>query len=209
MRYTWGMRALTPKTERLLLFLGTAVFWAAAYFGVGAWNASHAMRVLPWDPVWSFPLVSLFVLPYDSAYLLPVLAFSVMKDRAALRRFSAVVCGVIVFSAACFLAWPLTLPRPPIASASIFDRLLATLFAADRPTNLFPSLHVSLSFLFALAIGRAKPRSRTWMLAWALLIAVSTLFTRQHYFVDVIGGVVVAFVAWRIFMKSMNEKPAP
>jgi len=194
------MRAPRPIAERCLLFAAVSAFWVAAYFAVGAWNASRPMQVLPWDPVWHFPFVSAFVLAYDSAYLLPFVAFLAVKDRSASRRFAAVVAGVIAASAACFLAWPLLLPRPPIAAASAFDRLLAALYAVDRPTNLFPSLHVSLSFLFALAAGRAWPKRRLWFLAWAMLIAVSTLFTRQHYFVDVIGGVLVGFAAWRIFL---------
>ena len=33
------------------------------------------------------------------------------------------------------------------------------------------------------------------MLGWAIVIALSTLFTRQHYFVDVLGGGIVAWVA--------------
>ncbi|HTK60644.1 MAG TPA: phosphatase PAP2 family protein [Candidatus Baltobacteraceae bacterium] len=194
------MRALSSSAERVLLFAAVTIFWAAVYFAVGAWNASRPMQVLPWDPVWRFPFVSAFVLAYDSAYLLPFFAFLALKDRAGARRFAAVVAGVIAVSAACFLAWPLLLPRPPIATASAFDRLLAALYAADRPTNLFPSLHVSLSFLFALAAGRAWPKRRLWFLAWAVLIAASTLFTRQHYFVDVIGGALAAFAAWRIFL---------
>lgn len=196
------MRALSATVERVLLFAAVSALWAAAYFGVGAWNASRPMQVLAWDPVWRFPFVSAFVLVYDSAYLLPLMAVLSLKDRAPARRFSAVTCGVIALSAACFLAWPLTLDRPPLVVASVFDKLLAALYAADRPTNLFPSLHVSLSFLFALAVGHAKPRWRGWMITWATLIAVSTLFTRQHYLIDVLGGILVAWVAWGIFLKS-------
>ncbi len=195
------MRPLPVFYERLLLFTATTLLWVAAYFGVGAWNVSRTLQVLPWDPVWRFPFVSAFVVAYDSAYLLPFLAFLVLKERMLVRRFAAVLAAVITFSAACFIAWPLTLPRPAIAVASLSDRLLALLYVADRPTNLFPSLHVSLSFLMALAIGHVLPKRRPWTLSWAALIAASTLFTRQHYFIDVIGGVLVAFAAWRAFLR--------
>ena len=194
------MRALPDRIERLALFLGTAVLWASAYLGTAAWNAARPMATLAWDPVRSFPFVSAFVVPYLSAYALPFLAAFSPLGRAAYRRLAAVVAGTIAFSAACFVLWPLTIARPDLGLGSSFDRLLAALYAADRPTDLFPSLHVSLSFLFALAVGRGRPRLRPWTLAWATLIAVSTLFTRQHYVVDVIGGVVVAWIAWRIFL---------
>jgi len=196
------MRSLPASLERVLLFIGVAGLWAAAYLGTAAFNLSRAPRVLLWDPVWSFPFVGAFVIPYLSAYALPFIAAFAIRGRAAYRRFAAVVAGTIAFSAACFMLWPLTITRPEIGLASFSDRLLGALYAADRPTNLFPSLHVSLSFLFALAVGHARPRLRPWMIAWAALIAVSTLFTRQHYLVDVVAGVAVAWAGWGIFRKS-------
>ncbi|HTK59774.1 MAG TPA: hypothetical protein VL283_01070, partial [Candidatus Baltobacteraceae bacterium] len=65
------MRPLPGHVERALLFIGTAFLWAGAYLGAAAWNASRPAAVLPWDPVWTFPFVSAFVVPYLSAYLLP------------------------------------------------------------------------------------------------------------------------------------------
>ena len=194
------MKPLPRTLERAALFIGTAAFWAAAYLGTGAWNAARPARMLAWDPVWSLPVVGAFVIPYVSTYAMPFLVLLVTRHRAKERRFAAVVAGTIAFSAACFVLWPLTIPRPEIGLASVFDRMLAALYAADRPTNLFPSLHVSLSYLFALAVGDARPRLRRWTLAWATLVAASALLTRQHYLVDVIGGIVVAWAAWRIFL---------
>jgi len=193
------MRALSDTTERFALFLGTAALWALGYLATAAFNAPRPAGTLAWDPVWHVPLVSAFAVPYLSAYALPFLAALSPLSRAKYRRLAAVAAGVIAFSAACFLLWPLTIVRPDIGLASWSDRLLAALYAADHPVNLFPSLHVSLSFLFAAAVGHARPRWRLRTLAWAALIAVSTLFTRQHYLVDVIGGAVVAWIAWSIF----------
>lgn len=194
------MRTLTPTQERVLLFIGLAALWSAAYLGIGRAIATRPTQVLTWDPVWAFPYVPAFVVPYLSAYLLPFVAFFALRDAASSRKFSIVVAGTILASAALFVAWPLTLARPAVGLASVFDRLLGALYVYDRPTNLFPSLHVSLSFLCAVAVGRVFPRRRVWMLAWATLIAVSTLFVRQHYVIDVAGGAAVAWVAWRVFL---------
>jgi membrane-associated phospholipid phosphatase len=37
---------------------------------------------------------------------------------------------------------------------------------------------------------------------WAALIGVSTLYTKQHYIVDVIAGTLVAYVAYLLFLRS-------
>lgn len=200
MGYAVRMRTLSATAERLALFLAVTAFWAVMYLGLGRWNASRPAQVLPWDPVWSFPRLSVFVVPYLSAYVLPLLPLALLRDRAEYRRFAAVTAGAIAVSAVVFVAWPLTIPRESLGLVSIFDRFLALQYEIDRPSNLFPSLHVSLSFLFALGVAHVRPRWRFWMLTWATLIAVSTLFTRQHYLIDVIGGVLVAWGAWQVFL---------
>lgn len=195
------MPVLASTRERLTICLAVAAVWSFGYLGIGAWNAGRPASVLPWDPIHAFPFASVFVIPYLSAYVLPLLAIAFLRERKALRAFAAVVVVTILASALCFAFWSLTIDRPDIGAASLSDRALAALYAADHPVNLFPSLHVSLSFLFAAAVGYARPRWRGWALAWAALIAVSTLFTRQHYLVDVLGGVVLAWVGWRAFLR--------
>jgi membrane-associated phospholipid phosphatase len=37
---------------------------------------------------------------------------------------------------------------------------------------------------------------------WAALIGVSTLYTKQHYVVDVIAGSVTAYVAYVLFLRG-------
>ena len=192
------MPRLASNRERLAICLAVAAVWSFGYLGVGAWNSGRPASVLAWDPIHAFPFASVFIVPYLSAYVLPLWAIAVLRERKVLRAFAAVVVGTILASALGFVLWPLTIHRPDIGIASLSDRALAALYEADRPVNLFPSLHVSLSFLFAAAIGYARPRWRAWTLAWAALIAVSTLFTRQHYLFDVLGGIVLAWIGWKV-----------
>lgn len=187
--------------ERAAIFIAIYAFWISAYFGVEHRNAGRSVQTLAWDPVRLLPVLGLFVIPYLSAYAMPFLLLFMMRDQAKYRKFAAVIVGTIVACSAVFLIMPLAIERPPLGSASVFDRLLGMLYFIDAPTNLFPSLHVALAFLFSSGVAHVRPRWRGWMLAWACLIAVSTLFTHQHYFVDVLAGIAVAWAAWRIFLK--------
>ncbi len=187
--------------ERLVLFAAVCALWALVYFGIGQWAIVRATVVFDWDPARAVPLASVFVIPYLSAYVMPLFVIFSIRSYSTYRIYAATVAGAIIVSAAFFALMPLTIDRPEILGASIFDRLLAHLYATDRPTNLFPSLHVSLAFLFAFGASLDHPRRKLWMLAWAWLIAVSTIFTRQHYVVDALAGALLAWVAWRIFLR--------
>ncbi|HYN81813.1 MAG TPA: phosphatase PAP2 family protein [Gemmatimonadaceae bacterium] len=43
-------------------------------------------------------------------------------------------------------------------------------------------------------------------LVWATLIGVSTLYTKQHYVVDVIGGIAIAYAAYALFLRGYRRE---
>jgi hypothetical protein len=71
----------------------------------------------------------------------------------------------------------------------------------DQPGNTFPSIHVGHAFLLAFMVANELPDEEAEArLLWAILISLSTLTTKQHYFVDIAGGLLVAeAVAERVF----------
>ena len=201
--YDDGMKDRT-LARRVILFAAAYAFWAVAYFATSSWNAGRAWIVFDWDPVWFLPVVPAFVAVYLSAYLMPFFVLWTLRDVARFRRLMAVTIGVIAFCAACFVIWPATILRSD-PGGGFWAGILAWLYRADQPTDLFPSLHVALAFLMAKAVGRERPAWHPAMLAWATLIALSTLLIRQHYLVDVIAGVVVAYAAWIAYRGPWKE----
>ena len=112
---------------------------------------------------------------------------------------SRIVC--LVF----FLCYPTTLVRPAVEGEGIFYDAIRFLYKIDAPTNLFPSIHCLVSwFCFIGIISDIKiPK---WYKVMSFLIAlavfVSTLTTRQHVIVDVVGGVVLAQICYLIAQKT-------
>ena len=74
-------------------------------------------------------------------------------------------------------------------------------YEADPPYNCFPSLHVAPSFVSALACSRLGRGLGAASLSAALLVQVSTLFTKQYYVVAVAAGVLLAGVAFLVFLR--------
>ena len=65
--------------------------------------------------------------------------------------------------------------------------------------NVCPSIHCQSSACMAMAFSRSKltegkPLRKVLAWAWAALICLSTVFTKQHSAIDVACGLAVAFV---------------
>jgi membrane-associated phospholipid phosphatase len=111
---------------------------------------------------------------------------------------------------ACFLAYPTVAPRPASVAGSGFVAWgLRFLYAADPPFNCFPSLHVAHSFVSALTCRIVNRGVGIAALASAALVGAATLFTKQHYVLDVLAGVLLAGVAWLVFLRGYPGDAVP
>ena len=100
-----------------------------------------------------------------------------------------------------FLAYPTTNTRPVIEGSGFWDVLAGWLYSIDAADNLFPSIHCLVSWFCFLAV-KGQKKIPTWYKAFSFILAVivflSTLFTKQHVIVDVIGGVALAQICFWI-----------
>ena len=144
------------------------------------------------------PLLPPFVFPYLSLYvLLLVSLWRFLKAETRIFTIAALAIGIdLVISYLVFLFYETQVERPMILGSDVSSSILSWVYSIDKPFNAFPSLHTSLSTLFALLWGRVGSRTRPAIVLWALLIIASTLFTKQHYIADVFGGMAVALISY-------------
>ena len=117
----------------------------------------------------------------------------------AADMISRLVCGII------FMVFPTTNVRPEVTGTGFSVFLLQFLYGLDQPTNLFPSIHCLVSWLCFLGIKDQK-RIPAWYkgvsFVLAVLVFLSTLFTKQHVLVDVAGGVILAQICFMLGQKT-------
>jgi membrane-associated phospholipid phosphatase len=160
-------------------------------------------RMIPLQPAWMYVYGSLYVF----AMVLPLL---VVRDRALVRRAMQGYVLVILLSYAVFLIYPTSAPRLEAIAVSGFSTwTLRALYEMDPPYNCFPSLHVAYAFVAAVACRRVHRGVGAAAIAWAALIAISTLFTKQHYVADVLGGTAAALLAERLFLRRHPPQATP
>jgi membrane-associated phospholipid phosphatase len=99
---------------------------------------------------------------------------------------------------ACYLIWPLWIDRPSYDGPGVGRWLMREVVSVDGAANCAPSSHVFYAVLAALLVGRAARTPAVRAAVWVLAVAVSatTVTTGQHYFVDVVGGVVVSLFGY-------------
>jgi membrane-associated phospholipid phosphatase len=104
-----------------------------------------------------------------------------------------------------FYVFPVRVPdrwRDYDVNGSLSRRMLAFVQSYDKLSNSIPSMHVSVATLTALhldaALYPAYGSLAAVAFAFPVLIALSALFTKQHYLADILPGAAFGWLAWRI-----------
>lgn len=196
------IRHLIPSYAAFPLFF--ALLWnQAVYYGARIATASfphydlttYFDRLIPVVPF--FTSIYFLAFPFWAAgYILSV---RISRDQAM-----TLLCGDFLSKGVClvfFLLFPTTNIRPEIAGRGIWEALLLWLYQTDSPDNLFPSIHCLVSWLCFAGIRRQPTiplPCQAATLFMALLVFLSTLFTRQHVIADVLGAIVIGEACYRI-----------
>ena len=152
------------------------------------------------------PLKPSWAVVYGALYLfLIVLPVLVVRDEQHLRLTVRAYLTVWIAAYVCFLAYPTAAPRPANVIAQGFGAWgLRLLYSADPPYNCFPSLHVAHSFVSAFTCLRLNRAVGLASVIAASLVGVSTLYTKQHYVLDVVAGVGLSIAAYVIFLRPYS-----
>lgn len=198
LRSPWPQRIGDALFERAVMTL-IAISAFVPYFIINRVTLDWPARdlggpvdaLIPFNPAWQLVYFSIFF------YLFVLIAY--IRDAELFRSVVFSFCSIQFACYAVFLLFPVGIQRPADLDprGSFLEWGTALNYAIDQPRNLFPSLHLGTAFMAALLLLRLQPRAGRWGLAWATLIGYSTMATRQHYFADVIAGIMVAIAADR------------
>lgn len=179
--------------------IGTTVFMSL--FFVAYFELLHA----PQFPVIQVPLTAVdhwigfqpAALPvYLSLWLYVSLPPALIEERAQLVSYGLVVGSLCLVGLACFYFWPNATPLP----AQDWDRHFgfSLLKGIDASGNACPSLHVATAVFSGVWLHRQLRQMGAGggllgaNALWCVGIVYSTLATKQHVFIDVLGGILLA-----------------
>jgi len=191
----------------------TKLFWGIITFGLGSslyLITNHFPIFVPkhlpmtWiDQV--VPFIPETVWVYTSEYYLFAVVFFTSKNLQNINKYFYSFLILQLVSVSFFVVYPTTYPRDLFPLSDQLDFLTYNLFhhlrLVDQPTSCFPSLHVSSCYLSSFIFLDEQREKFPFFFAWATLVGVSTLTTKQHYIADVIAGLVLAVIMYWVFHK--------
>jgi membrane-associated phospholipid phosphatase len=196
--------AFDPGRKTVSLVVAYA-FWCLLYVGSGHLRL-RAPVDLPLLAPDRMPAINWTIWVYLSHLLFVPLALVGLREPEVFDRTLKSILLATAASGTCFVLFPTALPGASSPRSFAFDAVAATFDLMN--TNCFPSLHVALAFLAASAYLEERRPLAAPAFAWAAAIAVSTVTAKQHYFVDVPGGLLLAWAS-REIVRSPAPWPTP
>ena len=186
----YGLICIAVITAALAL-----CYWATHLFLPGL--PTHVMTCpldarIPFSPPW----VAVYFLSFP--FWLQGGLHITCQEKPRAYRFTAGCILALLISGAVFLIWPGTMERPEVTGTGFFDNWVRLLYRIDTPTNLFPSLHVLLTYCCwrgTLGCERIPRWYRGFAFVFFLLVCCTVLLVKQHAIIDVPAGIVVGELA--------------
>ena len=185
-----------PVYTRLPL-LTVLLFNFVCYYIPKALESHQTLHVLSTALDDALPRIPAFIFIYVLAYVQWVVAYTIIArdSRTLCFRFVSGELLAKTVAMAILLLYPTTFVRPQVEVRDFTTWLMAAIYRADTPTNLFPSMHCLASWLcFRWSLGlRRMPRWYGWAQGvFSLLVFASVLLVKQHVWPDIVGGIAVA-----------------
>lgn len=156
----------------------------------------------------ALPFVPWMIIPYLSSGIFFAASFAWVRTADDLRVLSQRLLLATVVATLAFAIYPLqfSMARPAVGNP-LFAALFEFLSAVDRPYNQLPSLHVAFCFIFWRALQRSvvPALARILLTAWLALVAIATVFTYQHQFLDVVAGLMLGLAATLLVRRGRTQ----
>jgi membrane-associated phospholipid phosphatase len=187
--------------NKLFWVLFFLIFIAPGYFilnQIGPFKEPHQIGLLV-DNIMRFDIRWVFI--YCFVFTFSFLPVTLIKDTMLFRKVVFAYTFLFLLTYIFFIFFPVKITRPNNFLVNDFSTWgVKTIFHFDKPINCFPSLHLGQAFLASFITLKIDGLTGGIALIIAGLIGLSTMKLKQHYFLDVISGIVLAYISYKFFV---------
>ena len=196
-----------PIKKRIILIIAVIVI-QAIYTPTSLFMKGGIEPKLPWDV---FPLQVGWVIPYVLCYPLWAFALGWLIWKMDKHQFQQAIAGLFFtcsLGVSIFILFPTYVVQPELQGTDIFSNILRSIQVAGGDHDAIPSAHIYTTTILALFYNDWYPKQKWLWLLIIVIVSLSTLFTKQHYILDVFGGYVTGWLGYRfgIWGSTLNIK---
>lgn len=184
------------ELKPIIISISLVVFQSILYALSKVINGSNAALIGGYiDSL--IPFNTLAIVPYCIWYFLIFIIpyYYYKEDKELISKYIVSYVLITIIANIIFIVCPTTVNRPTISGNDIFSIMTKIVFFVDNePLNCFPSLHCAISFLwiiYTLSMKNSNKYFKLFITIISILIIISTLFIKQHVFIDMIGGICI------------------
>lgn len=191
---------------RLGILLLTLLGWLCIYFFVNRRSVEDQRRLnlsTTFDK--NLPFIPQFAIIYFSTYLFVIQPFFILSDAKLFYWMVACFVSISIGASLIHALLPSKIERVEhISTNRVYGKLLNRFQQTCKPYGNFPSMHVGLSVPVVIANYMVSNTAAGGvMLVWGVSIALSTMFTKQHYLWDVLAGLFVGIAVSYLYLGMM------
>ncbi len=193
-----GRLCLIAIALHIFTYFGTRLFTRGWYHFDMSTGLDNRIPFLPWTSVIYLGCYIFWAVNY-------ILGCTQDKENAEIFIWTEIISKTVCLI--CYVVIPTTNVRPYIEGSGIFEKAMVWLYSVDAADNLFPSIHCLSSWLCVIAVRNQErvPKSyKVVSVIIAVLVCISTVTTKQHVIVDVIAGVLLAELSYKMAPKVVS-----
>ena len=194
-------RLTDPRFNHLLLLLGWVGYFIM-YFVTERFIPVTDCYVVhsPVDDM--IPFCEIFVIPYVMWYvwIVATLLYFMFYNTDNFKNLMKFIIITQIVAMAVYIIFPNMQDLRPaeFERDNVFTKVVGILYTVDTNTNVCPSLHVAYSLGLAsvwLKERSATPVVKVMMVVMAVLVCMSTMFIKQHSFIDFLAALPLGLLA--------------
>jgi len=189
-----------------VVYVMMTVFLIIGVYQFYFWTQDHGFRESrtlesPWDRY--FTLKPAWIWIYSGLYYPMIVLIIVTVSDMRHYNYTAMSFFILLFMQMFFfLVFPVKTPDAwrEISGNTLSVKFIRLVQRYDQTSNCFPSMHVSVATLTALHMMNNAPAWGYWPVLFPFLIALSALYTKQHYLADLLPGALLGWLAFQIYL---------